>query len=463
MSSQSILGFGRFAGHTSELSNVGLTRGGEQRQPVRGPGDVRELVARTAPQVERQGAGEAPGGPLRCGEVRDDTICGGRKLDGVLGCVATGIVGGTSDSPAQGQERRLLSAGTADTANETPSRGAGDAYHHEDGAGDPARDQRGGPLPGGEVGVAQGPARHPPEEVRGRHGGGNGGEVHDQGVSYHLEGADGDTDADDEGNYDDYLDHLGFDDAAVSYVTEEKDGSININLGGSGDVFQRETPEVRGRHGRVQACEAVAKEKLEKKEYTYEDLLEIARLLPLRKLRKGKALCRSGGHSFEYLLVGMYTHGNMKGLSRQSSEMPWVVKYMNSFVKAQGHGQWSSFVLFKNAATSVHADSHNLAGTMIKTVSFGPFTGGELWMSDPNRDPSIPGTVWRKDAAGNEIPGYLVNTKHQVYTFDGKAKHATQPWDGERWALSLYTTRGYQESTTTLRDQLRELRFPRQP
>ncbi|OLP96499.1 Copia protein [Symbiodinium microadriaticum] len=259
------------------------------------------------------------------------------------------------------------------------------------------------------------------------------------GVSYHLEGADGDTDADDEGNYDDYLDHLGFDDAAVSYVTEEK---------------------VRGRHGRVQACEAVAKEKLEKKEYTYEDLLEIARLLPLRKLRKGKALCRSGGHSFEYLLVGMYTHGNMKGLSRQSSEMPWVVKYMNSFVKAQGHGQWSSFVLFKNAATSVHADSHNLAGTMIKTVSFGPFTGGELWMSDPNRDPSIPGTVWRKDAAGNEIPGYLVNTKHQVYTFDGKAKHATQPWDGERWALSLYTTRGYQESTTTLRDQLRELRFP---
>ena len=140
--------------------------------------------------------------------------------------------------------------------------------------------------------------------------------------------------------------------------------------------------------------------------------------------------------------------------------MPWMVKYMNSFVKAQGHGQWSSFVLFKNAATSVHADSHNLAGTMIKTVSFGPFTGGELWMSDPNRDPSIPGTVWRKDAAGNEIPGYLVNTKHQVYTFDGKAKHATQPWDGERWALSLYTTRGYQESTTTLRDQLRELRFP---
>ncbi|CAE7749525.1 GIP [Symbiodinium necroappetens] len=298
------------------------------------------------------------------------------------------------------------------------------------------------------------------EEVKGGHHEGSEGEVQDQGVSYYLEGADDDTDADDEGNYDDFLDYLGFDDAVVSYVAEEKDGGVDINLGGSGDVVQRETPEVRGRHGRVQACEAAAKAKLEKKEYTYEDLLEIARLLPLRKLRKGKALCRSGGCSFEYLLGGMYTHGSMKGLSRQSAEMPWVVKYMNSFMKAQGHGQWSSFVLFKNAATSVHADSHNLAGTTIKTVSFGPFTGGELWMSDPNRDPSIPGTVWRKDTGGNEIPGYLVNTKHQVYTFDGKAKHATQPWVGERWALSLYTTRGYQESTATLRDQLRELRFP---
>ncbi|CAE7848261.1 GIP, partial [Symbiodinium necroappetens] len=284
--------------------------------------------------------------------------------------------------------------------------------------------------------------------------------VPNHGVSYYIEDNNEETDTDDEGNYDDYLDHLGFDDAAVSYVTEEEHNGASINLGGSGDVVQRETPGVRDRRRRVEVCEAKAKAKLEKEEYAFEDLLDIAKLLPLRKLRKGKALCRSGGHSFEYFLGGMYTHGNMKGLSKQSGEMPWVVKYMNSFMKAQGYGQWSSFVLFKNAATSVHADSHNLAGTTIKTVSFGPFTGGELWMSDFDRDPDIPGTVWRKDAAGNEIPGYLVDTRHQVYAFDGKAKHATQPWSGERWALSLYTTRGYQESTAALRDQLRELRFP---
>ncbi|CAE7325492.1 RE2, partial [Symbiodinium microadriaticum] len=284
--------------------------------------------------------------------------------------------------------------------------------------------------------------------------------VPNHGVSYYIEDDYEETDTDDEGNYDDYLDHFGFDEAAVTYVTEGERNGADINPGGSGDGVQRETPRVRDRRGQVEVCEAKAKAKLEKKEYAFDDLLEIAKILPLRRLRKGKALCRSGGYSFEYFLGGMYTHGNMKGLSRQSGEMPWVVKYMNSFMKAQGYGQWSSFVLFKNAATNVHADSHNLAGTTIKTVSFGPFTGGELWMSDFDRDPDIPGTVWRKDAAGNEIPGYLVDTRHQVYTFDGKAKHATQPWIGERWVLSLYTTRGYQESTADLRDQLRELRFP---
>ena len=447
-------------GHASELQDVGLARSGEQRQPVGGSRDVRELVARTATQVEQQGAGEDPGGPVRRGDVRHDPLCGGRELNGILGCTPSRIAGGADDAPAQGQDRGLSSASTPNTPYETFGRGTSDAYRHKDGAGDPTGGQRGGSVPGGEAGAAQGSARHPAGEVIENYGEDTGDGVPNHGVSYYIEDDYEETDTDDEGNYDDYLDHFGFDEAAVTYVTEGERNGADINPGGSGDVVQRETPRVRDRRGQVEVCEAKAKAKLEKKEYAFDDLLEIAKILPLRRLRKGKALCRSGGYSFEYFLGGMYTHGNMKGLSRQSGEMPWVVKYMNSFMKAQGYGQWSSFVLFKNAATNVHADSHNLAGTTIKTVSFGPFTGGELWMSDFDRDPDIPGTVWRKDAAGNEIPGYLVDTRHQVYTFDGKAKHATQPWIGERWVLSLYTTRGYQESTADLRDQLRELRFP---
>ena len=65
----------------------------------------------------------------------------------------------------------------------------------------------------------------------------------------------------------------------------------------------------------------------------------------------------------------MFTHGNMKGpLKPESGDAvdSEVHDYMNSLLKAQGVGQWSSFVLFRNAATDIHADVHNLAGTMDK-------------------------------------------------------------------------------------------------
>ena len=207
-------------------------------------------------------------------------------------------------------------------------------------------------------------------------------------------------------------------------------------------------------------CEKLAREKLIAKDFSFDTLLRIARLLPLRRLRKGKALRRGGGATFEYFLGGLYSYGNMVGVSNQSSQMPWTVKYVNSFMKSLGMSQWSSFVLFKNAATQVHADVHNMPDTDIKTVSFGPFREGELWIHDEGQAADDTGTAWRKDERGKELPGINVDTKEKVYSFSGKTKHATQPWSGERWALSCFTSRGYSHATVAQRDQLRELRFP---
>eukprot|EP00439_Symbiodinium_sp_Y106_P072985 s706_g13.t1 len=80
----------------------------------------------------------------------------------------------------------------------------------------------------------------------------------------------------------------------------------------------------------------------------------------------------------------MFTHGPFVGLTRTCKESSWTIKYINSFIRSQGVGEWTSFVLFRNAATGRHSDSHNLAGSTIKTTSFGNFTGGGLWLQgDP--------------------------------------------------------------------------------
>ncbi|CAE7213744.1 GIP [Symbiodinium sp. CCMP2592] len=243
------------------------------------------------------------------------------------------------------------------------------------------------------------------------------------------------------------------------------DEHLDMNSGGNGDVI---LCEPSGAYHTLplklqqqdELCEVVARDKFKNKEFGYEDLLQVVKSIPLTRLRRGKGTQRAGDQCFEYFLGGMYTHGSMKGLSRRSRALPWTTKYINMFLKTKYDGRWTSFVIFRNAATEVHTDSHNLRDTPVATVSFGNFKGGKLWIEETDKGKDDPNTVIRRDNKGRELYGKTVSTKEQLYIFDGKSKHATEPWEGERWTLSCYTTRGYVDSDSGLRDELRELRFP---
>ncbi|CAE7585010.1 GIP [Symbiodinium sp. CCMP2592] len=247
----------------------------------------------------------------------------------------------------------------------------------------------------------------------------------------------------------------------LDLVYQAADGGpvSSMNSGGCGDVIQRKPPEVNSVFAApdvTEMCEKTAKEKLALKKFTYDDLIEIARLLPLRKVHGKKGSRRGGGNPYQYFLGGMYTYGKFFGIARGSKALPWTTRYINSFAKEKFDGAWTSFVLFRDTETQVHADVHNLPGTSVTTVSFGDFTGGELWVKN---NEGI-GKVLRDGPDGSRLHGDLVCTKECPHTFDGKVPHATQPWDGERWALSCFTTRGFGRADTLLRDELRDLRFP---
>ena len=431
------------------VSHLGLTGSASQRQPIRGSRDVRELVAGRAPQMEWCAEGEQDERSLRCGGERHHTVCGGGEFDSLFVGHATEGGHRTCDS-SQGEEcaPRLWNSDPKDTGEEKIGRWTGDAHHGSDGTRATTGCERGSPVPGGEIGTFEGPTWTPTQAMR----------VEDaancvfkcekdpfDGENHGLSGGDP-TELD--GYYDDFLDHLYEEGTEEIYVTNHDKAEPDVN-----EEFH-ETPKPD-----KEKCEKLARDRLAAKDFNFDTLLRIARLLPLRKLRKGKALRRGGGASFEYFLGGIYSYGNMVGVSNQSSQMPWTVKYVNSFMKSLGVTQWSSFVLFKNSATQVHADVHNMPNTDIKTVSFGPFLGGELWMHDEERAHDDPGTMWRKDEQGKDLPGFNVDTKESVHSFSGKIKHATQPWSGERWALSCFTSRGYNQTSVAQRDQLRELRF----
>ncbi|CAE7257022.1 GIP [Symbiodinium sp. CCMP2592] len=119
---------------------------------------------------------------------------------------------------------------------------------------------------------------------------------------------------------------------------------------------------------KVESCEECARSKLKNKAFDYHDLVFYL-----------SGSC-GGWQAFHYFIAGMYTHGPFVGVTKTARELPWTIKYVNSFVRAQGVGEWTSFAIFRNTATECHTDTHNMAGTQIKTVSFGEITGGELWI-----------------------------------------------------------------------------------
>ena len=137
-----------------------------------------------------------------------------------------------------------------------------------------------------------------------------------------------------------------------------------------------------------------------------------------------------------------------------------TTRYVNLFMRSKSKGDWTSFVLFKNAATQIHSDVHNPPNSEVTAVTFRPFSEGELWMEGRSPDGGRDACAVREDTQGNLHEGHLVRTRMNPVSFDGKTKHATQPWSGERWPLSCFATRGYRPGDVGLRDELRDLRFP---
>ena len=206
-------------------------------------------------------------------------------------------------------------------------------------------------------------------------------------------------------------------------------------------------------------CESLAKEKLKAKAFSFQDLLEISELIPLRKTKKHRCISGDSKTVVEHLVAGMYTHGPFTGLTKNTHTLPWTIKYINSFGRDHVGSSWSSWILSRNVKSTLHSDSHNHRDTKITSLSYGNFTGGELWIEEPAASDS-PELVQKIDDSGNVRTGRLVCTREKPYIFDPKQKHCTEEWEGDRWVLAFFTPRGYPGSSAEDREILHDLRFP---
>ena len=215
-------------------------------------------------------------------------------------------------------------------------------------------------------------------------------------------------------------------------------------------------------HGK--SLEEAAHGLLKAKRFSLEDLRDLLPLLPIKDCRKRRGVSGGPTSKVQSFLGGLWNHGGLHGISKDSCRYPKFVCYVNEVMKRQDSSKelgWSSFIITKNVATSIHRDAHNLAGSLIYSVSVGDFTGGHVWVErDNSDDPLHMPVVWRPDRNGDPVPGYTMSTQDAPHTLDPRRRHATEPWVGERWCISCYTGRAYPKTDARLRDGLRELRFP---
>ena len=157
----------------------------------------------------------------------------------------------------------------------------------------------------------------------------------------------------------------------------------------------------------------------------------------------------------QYFVLGHFHHAPRQGVTSLTRKLPSVVCFLNAWLVSLFPGQcWSSIAVSHNHVAEMHADAANLPGSSNCTVSLGSFKGGGLWLADEKGDCEM------RDPEGRPVLGRVHSTFQQPFTFDAQCLHATQPFQGERWAVTAYTTLHVSQDSASACEELLALGFP---
>ncbi|CAE7790778.1 GIP, partial [Symbiodinium necroappetens] len=122
-------------------------------------------------------------------------------------------------------------------------------------------------------------------------------------------------------------------------------------------------------------------------------------------------------------VIGYYAYGKFHGVTRETGARSKLAKYINQFLLHNGQD----------------AREHR---------------GGELWVAQSR------GETYRRDTNGEPTPGNILETKGKVTKFNPKHKHASEPWQGNRWSVVAYVARSFPHASKTSKKVLQKLQFP---
>ena len=159
-----------------------------------------------------------------------------------------------------------------------------------------------------------------------------------------------------------------------------------------------------------------------------------------------------------YAVLGLYSQGGFKGITRFAQGNPDLTKYLNGFVRTHHpQGSWSTLYLARNTSMPVHRDTRNLKGTSTWIVGLGDFMGGGLWVDSGTSE----GSVLKRLPDGRVASGHVLPIKERPQLFDSSAWHEAESWVGQdRWVIVAYVPQGYSAAIGGCFQCLKDLGFP---
>ena len=181
--------------------------------------------------------------------------------------------------------------------------------------------------------------------------------------------------------------------------------------------------------------------------------LDMAALEPTRTTRAGRTLEEGG--KIRAWVFGGFAHGPMTGLTKATQQHPLLAQLLARYFRQEvPGGEFGAVAALDSVAFKPHKDN-NAKDFPAYITTFTEYSGGDLWLEDPN------GSEPRVICEGKEpIAGRCVSLKSGVVQFDGSKWHGTEAFDGRRLVAVAYTPKHHRQWTDDTRERLNQLGFP---
>eukprot|EP00971_Amphidinium_carterae_P164063 3252646-Amphidinium_carterae.1 len=133
------------------------------------------------------------------------------------------------------------------------------------------------------------------------------------------------------------------------------------------------------------------------------------------------------------LHLGAYvTHG--RGVTKATMQWRNIGSLIHRLAKLEPHiGDYTTAMVVRADSVGLHRDLHNAGQSW--TLSVGNYQHGRLWCEQSHGPHPPPGL----HPGETPLRGALSNTKRQWTRISAQRWHSVEPWQGDRWAIIVYT------------------------